>query len=110
VTINGHTYRSTIAAMGGRFMLGVSADNRAAARIAAGDHIDVDIELDTEPRTVTVPPDLAAALDTDPQARRRFDELSYSNQLRHVLAVDGARTADTRQRRIVKIVEDLRVG
>jgi len=110
VTINGHTYRSTVASMGGRFMLGVSADNRAAAGIAAGDHIDVDVELDTEPRTVTVPPELATALDADPEARRRFDNLSYSNQLRHALAVDGAKTPETRRRRITKIVHDLRAG
>ena len=110
VTINGHTYRSTVASMGGRFMLGVSADNRAAAGIAAGDHIDVDVELDTEPRTVTVPPELATALDADPEARRRFGNLSYSNQLRHTLAVDGAKTPETRRRRITKIVHDLRAG
>lgn len=110
VTINGHTYRSTVATMGGRFLVGVSAENRAAAGVAAGDEIDVDLELDSEPRTVSVPADLATALDQQPEAHRRFDALSYSNQRRHVLAVEGAKGADTRLRRIEKIVGDLREG
>ena len=59
VTINGHTYRSTVAVMGGRFMVGVSAENRALAGVSGGDHVDVEIELDTEPREVAVPDDLA---------------------------------------------------
>ena len=70
VTINGFTYRSSIAVMGGRYMVGVSADNRAGAGVKGGDEIDVDIELDNAPREVVVPPELAAALDADPAARR----------------------------------------
>ncbi|HXA41799.1 MAG TPA: YdeI/OmpD-associated family protein [Candidatus Solibacter sp.] len=104
VTINGHTYRSTIAVMGGRYLLGVSNENRAAAGVAAGDEIDLELELDTAPREVTVPADLAAALDRDPGAKHYFESLSYSNKLRHVLAIDGAKAADTRQRRIAKSV------
>lgn len=107
VTINGHTYRSTVASMGGRFMIPLSTEHRTAAGVAAGDEVDIEIALDTEPRTVTVPPDLAAALDRDPDARRGFDQLSYSNQRRHVLAIESAKTADTRQRRIDKTVLDL---
>jgi hypothetical protein len=107
VTINGYTYRSTIAVMGGRYLLGVNAENRAGAGIAAGDQVDVDIELDTQPRQVAVPAALTTALDHNPAARQRFDELSYSNQLRHALAVDGAKTPETRQRRIDKILQEL---
>ena len=70
VTIKGHTYRSTIAVMGGVFMVGVSAENRKAAGVAAGDELDVDIELDTAPREVTVPADFAEALNRHPSARR----------------------------------------
>jgi len=70
VTINGHTYRSTVAPMGGVSMLGVSAENREAAGVQAGDEVDVDVELDTEPRKVTVPADFADALDRVPDARR----------------------------------------
>jgi hypothetical protein len=110
VTINGYTYRSSIAVMGGDFMVSLSADNRAGAGVASGDHVDVDIELDTAPRVIVVPADFAAALDAEPTARRTFDTLSYSNQSWHVYQVEGAKTADTRQRRIVKSVEVLRDG
>lgn len=109
VTINdGHTYRSTVAVMGGEYLVGVSAENRVKAGVVAGDVIDVELELDTSPREVTVPDDLAAAL--DPEARRRFDGMSYSNRLRHVLAVEGAKAAQTRQRRIAAVVSAMREG
>lgn len=108
VTINGYTYRSTVAPMGGRFMLPVSAEVRERAGVAAGDQVQVDLELDTAPREVAVPADLAAALDAEAAARRRFDGLSYSNQLRLVLSIEQAKTAETRQRRIAKAVSDLR--
>jgi hypothetical protein len=106
-TINGYTYRSTVAVYGGEFLLGVSDEVRNAAGVRAGDELDVDLELDTEPREVDVPPDLAAALRADPTAQGAFDALSYSNKRRHVLSVDGAKSAETRQRRIAKAVEEL---
>ena len=110
VTINGYTYRNRIAVMGGAYMVGVSADNRAGAGVAGGDEVDVDIELDTAPREVTVPADLAAALDAEPAARRTFESLSYSNKSWHTLQIEGAKTDETRQRRIAKSVEALREG
>jgi hypothetical protein len=110
VTINGFTYRSTVAVMGDAYMVGVNADNRAGAGVAGGDEVDVDIELDTAPREVTVPADLAAALDADPKARSAFDLLSYSNKSWHVGQATGAKTDETRQRRIAKSVEMLREG
>lgn len=110
VTINGYTYRSTVAVMGGVYMVSVNADNRAGAGVAGGDEVDVDMELDTEPREVAVPDDLAAALDAEPDARRTFDGLSYSNKSWHVLQVAGAKTDETRQRRIAKSVATLRQG
>jgi len=110
VTINGYTYRSTVAVMGGDYMVGVNADNRAGAGVAGGDEVDVDIELDTAPREVSVPADLAAALDAEPAARRTFDALSYSNKSWHTLQVEGAKTDETRQRRITRSVEILREG
>jgi len=108
VTINGHTYRSTVAVMGGRFMVGVSAENRALAGVSGGDHVDVEIELDTEPREVAVPDDLARALQEEPAAKRFFDGLSYSKQQWFVLSVEGAKTPETRQRRVAKAIEMLR--
>ena len=110
VTINGHSYRSSIATMDGRYMLGVSAENREKARVAGGDVIDVDVQLDTAPRTVDVPKDLAAALKKEPKAKATFDSLSYSNQNWHVSSIEGAKTDETRQRRIAKSVAALREG
>jgi len=110
VTINGHTYRSTIATMDGVFMLPVSAEVRAAAGVGAGDAVDVDIALDTAPREVIVPPDLAAALEAATDARRFFEGLSYSNKRRIVMPIEDAKTTETRQRRIDKAVEALREG
>lgn len=110
VTINGYTYRSTVAPMGGLYMLPVSAEARAGAGVAAGDEVDVDIELDTAPREVDVPADLTAALDGNLDAKRFFAGLSYSNKRRIVLAVEGAKTAETRARRIAKAIGDLQQG
>ncbi|MGZ4547011.1 MAG: YdeI/OmpD-associated family protein [Blastococcus sp.] len=110
VTVGGHTYRSTVAPRGGQFLIPLSAENRTAAGVAAGDTVEVDVELDTAPRVVEVPADLAAALDADPDARRRFDAMSYSHQLQHVLAVDAAKTAATRERRVVAVVTAMREG
>ena len=104
VTINEFTYRSSIAPMGGAFMLPLSAERRASA----GDEVEVDIELDTEPREVSVPPDFAEALDQDAATKQAFDGLSYSQQLRHVLSVEQAKTAETRQKRIAKAISMLR--
>jgi len=110
VTINGYTYRSTVAVYGGEFFLPVSAEVRKHAGVAAGDEIEVAVELDTEPRVVEVPADLAAALAVDAGARQFFEGLSYSNQRRIVLSINDAKTAETRQRRITKTIENLRQG
>ncbi len=110
VTIRGYTYRSTIAVMGGRYMVGVNADNRAAAGVAGGDEVDVDLELDLAPREIEVPADLAAALDAVPAARATFERISYSNKSWHVLQVAAAKTDETRARRIAKSVEILGEG
>ena len=110
VTINGYSYRSSVASLGGKSMVSLSAEHRAQARVAGGDEVEVDLELDTAPREVTVPDDLAAALDAEPAARATFDGLSYSNKSWHVLQVTGAKTEETRRRRITRSVENLRRG
>jgi hypothetical protein len=107
VTINGHTYRSTIASMGGRFMLPLSAENRRSAGVEAGDEVEVDVELDREPRDVEVPAELAEALNRQPLAKQRFEALSNSRKRVHTLAVEGAKTEETRQRRIEKAIAAL---
>ncbi len=110
VTIKGYAYRSTIASMGGKFMLPVSAEVREKAGVAAGDKVEVELELDTTPREVIVPSDFQVALDRDAKAKRFFDGLSYSNKRRLVLPIEDAKTAETRQRRIAKAVSALHEG
>ena len=110
VTINGYTYRSSIASMGGKFMLGVSNEVRQHAGVAAGQEVDVELELDTEPREVVVPNDFKKALAKDKAAAKTFEALSYSNKRRLVLAIEAAKAADTRQRRIEKTVSQLHDG
>jgi bifunctional DNA-binding transcriptional regulator/antitoxin component of YhaV-PrlF toxin-antitoxin module len=108
VTIGDYTYRSTVARMGGRFLLPVSAEVRKGAGVAAGDEVDVEVVLDDAPRAVTVPDDLGAALDAVPGARARFDALSYTHRKEHVRGVEEAKAAATRERRIAKAVDTLR--
>ncbi len=110
VTINGFTYRSSVATVSGTFMIGVSNDVRRAAGVAAGQEVDVELELDTAPREVEVPADLAAALDADPGARAAFERLTYSNKRRIVEPIRDAKAPETRQRRIDKSIENLRAG
>ena len=124
VTIRGYTYRSSVAMVGGVPMVGVSAENRAdriavayvtgnffpMLGVGGGDDVDVDIELDTAPREVTVPADFATALDAEPNARRTFDGLSNSNKSWHVGQVEGAKSDETRQRRIARSLEILSEG
>jgi hypothetical protein len=110
VTVNRYSYRSTVASMGGVFMVSLSAEHRAGAGVGGGDEVEVDLELDSAPREVTVPPELMAALDAEPAARATFDGLSYSNRSWHVLQVTGAKTEETRRRRIARSVEALKQG
>jgi hypothetical protein len=110
ITINGYTYRSTIAVMDGRYMVGISAENRAGAKVAGGDIIDVEIELDTQPREVTVPEDLSDALAGDLDAHRFFETLSYSNKRAIVTPIADAKSPETRERRIARAVERLHEG
>lgn len=110
VTIRGHTYRSSIVSMGGRFMLPVSAEQRSSAGVEAGDEVDVDVELDTQPRQVEVPADFAAALGDHPSARAFFDGLSYSQQRWFVSGIESAKKPETRQRRVDAAVARLREG
>ncbi|MBY0009197.1 YdeI/OmpD-associated family protein [Paenibacillus typhae] len=107
VTINGYTYASTVAVMGGQFMLPLSAENRKGAGVSAGEEIEVELAPDNEPREVAVPSDFSEALDREPAARSFFDGLSYSNKRRFVLSIEDAKTAETRQRRISKSVQTL---
>lgn len=106
VTVNGYQYASTLAVMGGRHLIPFSSDKRAATGLAGGDPITVDLELDTTPRTVEVPEDLAAAL-AAADVRSAFDGLAPSARKAHVNSVLTAKAAETRARRIAAIVTKL---
>lgn len=106
VTLNGYTYRTTVAAYGDVFMVPLSAEHRIAAGVQAGDQVAVTLELDNEPRTVDAPADLAAAL-AQAGAAAAFDRLSYTQRKEHVRQVETAKATGTRQRRIDKIVASL---
>jgi len=110
VTINGQSYRSSIAVMGGKYMVGVSSANRELIGAAAGDTVEVGLEVDTQPRVVEVPDDLTAALDAEPEARTFYGTLNYSAQRRYVEPIGDAKTAETRARRIAKMIADLKAG
>lgn len=110
ITVGDYTYRSTVAPMGGRYLVPLSAEHRAAAGVAAGDTVEVEIALDEQPREVAVPEDLAAALATDPQARAFFDGLSYSHRKEWVRWVTEAKKPETRQSRVERTLAGLRAA
>jgi hypothetical protein len=110
VTINGYTYRNTVAVLGGVSMIGVSSEHRGPAKVVGGETVEVELQLDTAPRVITVPDDLQVALAADPAAQATFDKLSYSNKSWHVLQVTGTKNPETRARRVEKSVAALREG
>jgi len=110
VTINDHTYRNTVAVYGGKFMIGISADNRRKANVKGGDKITVILELDSDPREVVLPADFEKALNKNTVAKKFFETLSYSNKRHYVLPIEQAKAAETKQRRIEKAIIDLAAG
>jgi uncharacterized protein YdeI (YjbR/CyaY-like superfamily) len=107
IAINGHTWRSRVALMRGQILIGISAANREAAGIAEGEEIEIDLTLDTAPRTVEEPDDLSAALDANPTARTTFDKLAFGLKGKHIRDIESAKSAEVRARRISKLVETL---
>lgn len=107
ISINGHVWRSRIAAMRGTLLIGISAAHRKASGIAEGDEVEVEVSLDAEPREVTEPPELTTALDKDPAARAAFDRLAYSHRRRHALSVEGAKTPATKDKRVAAVLEEI---
>jgi hypothetical protein len=108
ITINGHSWTSRVVIMRGRYLLGLSNANRQSAGVATGDEVEVEVELDAEPRVVAEPADFARALDADTAARTAYDRLSYSRKREHVLAIDSAKKPETRIRLIDKALAMLR--
>ena len=105
VTLNGYTFTTTIAAMGGPPCIGIRTGYREAAGLQGGERVDVRVELDTGKREVKPPADLVKALKAAPPAWERWQELSFTHQREHAEAVAGAKKPETRARRIVKAVE-----
>jgi len=108
VTINGHRWHTRIAQMRGRHLVGVSAAHRAASAVAEGDRVEIELELDAEPRVVPEPPDLAQALNLEPRSRAAFDRLAFGLKRKHVAAIEDAKSSEVRQRRIARLVATLR--
>jgi hypothetical protein len=109
-TINGFTYRTSVASMGGKFMVGVPPEFREGAGVSAGDTVDIDLDVDNEPREVSTPPDLSAALNREPKAKQFFETLNYSTKRRLVMAIETIKSPEARLRRIEKTVEQLSEG
>ena len=110
VTVGDHTYRTTVASMGGRFLVPLSAENRTAAGVAAGEEVDVELVLDEAPREVAAPPDLLAALADDEPARTTFDALAPSHRKEWVRWIEEAKKAETRTARVSRTVASLHEG
>ncbi|HEX7833847.1 MAG TPA: YdeI/OmpD-associated family protein [Pseudolysinimonas sp.] len=109
VTLDGrYTYRNTTAVMGGRNLVGLSAEHRAASGYSGGELVEVTIERDDAPREVEVPDDLAGALAADPVASAAWDRLAYSHRKEHARAITDAKADDTRARRVAKAIAMLR--
>jgi uncharacterized protein YdeI (YjbR/CyaY-like superfamily) len=108
ITIHGHSWRSRVARMRGQILIGISAANRAASGIAEGEQIEVDVALDSEPRIVAEPADVAKALKGEPKARAAFDRLPFGLKRKHVADIEAAKSPETRERRIAKLVATLR--
>jgi Bacteriocin-protection, YdeI or OmpD-Associated/Domain of unknown function (DUF1905) len=108
ITINGHSWKSRVAIMRGRYLLGLSKANREAAGVVTGDEVEVEVEFDPEPPVVVEPADFTRALDADPVARAAYDRLAYSHKRRHVHDIESAKKPETRARRIERILAALR--
>jgi hypothetical protein len=108
ISINGHRWRSRIAVKDGKYLVGISAANRRASSISVGDLVEVLVALDEAPRRVVEPTDVSEALNKDQRARAAFDRLPFGLQRKHVAAIENAKSLQTRQRRIAKLVSDLR--
>lgn len=106
VIVNNYQYRSAVASMGGKFMISFSSEHRKASGIQGGNEVDITLSLDLEPRTVEIPKDLEAAL-TEANALAAFNKSAPSMKKEYVRQVESAKSQETRERRIAKIVEKL---
>jgi hypothetical protein len=109
-TVNGYTWRTSVARMRGEFMVGLNRQVREGAGVQAGDTVTLELALDTEERTVEVPPALAEALDNDPQAKTAFAGMAFTHRKEYARWIDEAKKEETRARRVAQAVEMIRTG
>jgi hypothetical protein len=109
-TVNGYTWRTSVARMGGEFLVGLNREVRQGARVEAGDEVSVVLELDSEPRSVEVPAALTAALAEDPAAKAAFDAMAFTHRKEYARWIAEAKREETRDRRVQQAVEMIRAG
>ena len=109
-TVNGYTWRTSVARMGGEFLVGLSREVRDGAGVQAGDEVEVSVELDQAPREVDVPEALAAALAADAEAAAAFERMAFTHRKEYARWVAEAKREETRERRVAQAVEMIRTG
>jgi hypothetical protein len=109
-TVNGYTWRTSVARMGGEFLVGLNKEVRAGAGAQAGDTVALELKLDTDPRTVELPPALAQALEADPKAKATYDGLAFTHRKEYARWIAEAKREETRERRVAKALEMLHAG
>ena len=109
-TVNGYMWRTSVARMGGEFLVGLNKEVRTGAGVQAGDTVSLELKLDTEPRTVEVPPSLAEALEADPEAKATFEGLAFTHRKEFARWIEEAKREDTRARRVTQALDMIRTG
>lgn len=109
-TVNGYTWRTSVARMGGESLLGLNREVREGAGVQAGDEVDVTIEFDEAPREVELPEELVAALAADPQASASFERMAFTHRKEYARWIADAKREETRQRRVQQAVDMIRAG
>jgi hypothetical protein len=109
-TVNGYTWRTSVARMRGEFLVGLSKEVRTGAGVQAGDTVSLELKLDSEPRTVEVPPALAEALDADPEAKATFEGLAFTHRKEFARWIEEAKREETRARRVTQALDMIRTG
>lgn len=109
-TVNGYTWHTSVARMGGEFLVGLNKDVRTGAGVVAGDEVEVILELDTAPREVEVPEALAAALASDKKAKAAFEGMAYTHRKEYARWIADAKREETRERRVQQALEMIRAG
>ena len=109
-TVNGYTWRTSVARMRGEFLLGLNQEVRQGAGVQAGDEVDVTVALDDAPREVEVPEALTVALAGDPQASESFERMAFTHRKEYARWIAEAKREETRQRRVLQALEMIRAG